>query len=335
MARHTNPDGATVDTVECEGCGRPFASTRARAAHYRRCDAHAARNAELEEVLAKMAEEEALEFPADAELEVDARTAELLTPGADSWADPDEDDDGDDEAPLKACELSARRFALAWRAVFAAASDDAHRTELCDTVLLEQHDDRGIRLVATDTVAMLWAWVGYTEADQQAPPELDERPDRTLLVADYSGLPRTLFAHIIGSTKTKEGVDRLSPLRIRVGVFEERGNQPTLGSEVDRAGVILFYANEAVALPVVEVDFPTWRSVAQARPARGLKRVGFRPDYLRFMGGIRIDDAEAVELDLLGKAGIALRVPGDPIIHGRVMPVRLADADEAEEVDAA
>lgn len=325
MARHTNPDGATVDTVECEGCGRTFASVRARAAHYRRCDDWAARNAEVEEVLATMAQEEALEFPG----------GDLPGFEVDDPADNEDLELDDDEAPLKACELSARRFALAWRAVFAAASDDAHRTELCDTVLLEQHDDRGIRLVSTDTVAMLWAWVGYTEADQLAPPELEEAPDRTLLVADYSGLPRTLFAHIIGSTKTKEGVDRLSPLRIRVGVFEERGNQPTLGSEVDRAGVILFYANEAVALPVVEVDFPTWRTVAQARPARGLKRVGFRPDYLRFMGGIRIDDAEAVELDLLGKAGIALRVPGDPIIHGRVMPVRLADADEAEEVDAA
>lgn len=308
MARHTNPDGADVDTHDCPDCGRPFASAKAVAGHAKSCPTRYAR-----------------------------LTAEL--DGGRTALDPNplgKHHDTKAEEPLLApCSVSARRFALAWRAVFAAASDDIDRPEIRATVLLEQHDDRGLRLVATDTVAMLWTWVGYTEADHLAPPELEELPSRTLLVADYSGLPKALFAHIVATTKTKEGVDRLTPVRMRVGVFEQDPNQPTLGSAVDRDGLILSFDNEAIALPVAELDFPTWRTVAQQRPTRGLKRVGFRPDYLRLLGSIATDDRQAVELDLLGKAGIALTIPGDPVIYGRVMPVRLADADEDEEHEAA
>jgi len=224
-------------------------------------------------------------------------------------------------------DVSARRFALAWRAVQAAASTDPDRPALYRTTLIERHVD-GIRLVSTDGHLMLWAWVPAADADDAPAPDLDEAPWSEVLVADPSGLPAALAKYLAKSTKLGGGsFDRKSPVTLAVGVFDDRPNEPTLGGELDRPGLIITAFNETVVAPVVGHAFPDWRTIARHAPVKSAAKVGIAGRYLARLGGITTDDMGGVWLTMLGqKNGIAVSIPGDPHIHGRVMP--LAD-DEA------
>lgn len=230
--------------------------------------------------------------------------------------------------------LSARRFALAWRNVQHAASTDPDRPALCRTTLIERHSD-GVLLVSTDGYLMLWAWAADDDCQQYA-PGMDEAPQASVLVADPSGLPAALMKYLIKSTKDGQHIDRKSTIELSVGTFNDQPDQPTLGGDLERSGLILSAFNEKVVAPIVELDFPDWRRVARARPVKSAARVGLAGQYLAKLGAISTDDHGGVWCSFLGqKNGIGIEVPGDPGVSGRLMPLVDYRAPGSDEVDDA
>lgn len=237
-------------------------------------------------------------------------------------------------------DLSARRFALAWRAVQAAASTDSDRPQLNRTTLIEHHGN-GVRLVSTDSYLLLWAWCPTSTGDMLddfTAPDLDEAPAASVLVADPSGLPAALVKHLVKTTKLDGSTfDRKSLVHLEVGTFlaEDGQAQPSLSPDLDRPGLVIHAFGETVVAPIVEVEFPEWRDVARARPVKSAARVGLAPRYMTRLGGITVDDHRGLWFSFLGKAhGIAVDVPGWPSIHGRVMPLSDDDGPVSTQVEA-
>ena len=232
-------------------------------------------------------------------------------------------------------EVSARGFALAWRAVQAAASTDPNRPHLNATTLIEQFED-GVQLISTDGYVMLWSWVAGPEEFAVA-PEIDEAPMASVLVADRSGLPKALGKYLLATTKLGGGeFDRKTTLELSVGVFDANPGQPTLGGAVDHPGLILTAYNETVVAPIVDLEFPDWRAIARHAPVKSTARVGLDGAYLSKLGGVKVDSARGVWLSFLGtKNGIAVEIPGWPSVHGRVMPLADETPRSAEVVAAA
>lgn len=220
-------------------------------------------------------------------------------------------------------DVCARRFALGWRAVISAASDDDERQALYRTVLVEQHTE-GLILVSTNTFLLLWTWIGRGDMAQElGPPDLDEEPIASVLLRDTSGLPAALFGHIVKETKTKDSFDRNSEISLSLGTIAPHPDRPSLSPELDQAAVVARFWREAVAVPVIEgVTFPNWRDALDAGKATGVRRVGLDSDFLKLVASVRVDDRRAIDFEMLGAArGVNFTVPGDPKVYGRLMPV--------------
>lgn len=228
--------------------------------------------------------------------------------------------------PFTRLDVCARRFAIAWRAVIGAASTDDQRGPIYRSVLIEQHDD-GLLLVATNSYLMLYTWVGRDDANHLAgPPPIEDAPRAEIIVRDVSGLPAALFAHVAKNTKNAGVADRTTALELAVGRIEPHPDRPTLGAEVDQPALIARCWNEAVAIPIVEGNYPAWRSALSPGAARGSKRVRLDPDQLRIVANVRTDDLDAVSMTFLGAdRGVDLCMPGDPTIYGRLMPMEAAE----------
>lgn len=228
-------------------------------------------------------------------------------------------------------DVPARGFALAWRAVIAAAGTDEDRQALYRTVLLELHPE-GVVLVSTNGYLLLWAFVGHTElADADPMRPLLGQPIDQVLLRDASNLPAALFAYVTKHTALGQGVfDRDATLKLTRGSIEPHPDRPTLSPELDAPAVLAHYGTEAVAIPIIEgVEFPNWRAALDTGPASGMRRIHLDADLLRALASVRTDDRGAVELEMLGRArGVNFTVPGRPAIRGRLMPALEAERPE-------
>lgn len=228
-------------------------------------------------------------------------------------------------------DVPARGFALAWRAVIAAASTDEDRQALYRTVLLEIHPE-GAVLVSTNSYLLLWSFVGHTEfADDFAADVLAQVPIAQVLLRDASNLPAALFAYVAKHTALGQGVfDREATLNLTRGSIEPHPDRPTLSPELDAPAVVARYGTEAVAIPIIEgVEFPNWRSALDTGAPSGMRRIHLDADLLRALASVRTDDRGAVELEMLGRArGVNFTVPGRPAIRGRLMPALEAERPE-------
>lgn len=227
------------------------------------------------------------------------------------------------EAPqFAALDVCARRFAIAWRAVIAAASTDQDRGPLYRSVLIEQHDD-GLLLVSTNGYLMLYAWIGRDEANHLAgPPPIEDAPRAEIVVRDTSGLPAALFGHIVKITKDAGMTDRDSTLELNVGRIDPHPDRPTLGVELDQPALIARFWKEAVAIPIVEGNYPAWRAALSPGAARGSRLVKLDPAFLRIVSSVHTDERTSVAMTLLGAdRGVDLFIAGDPAVYGRLMPI--------------
>jgi hypothetical protein len=168
-------------------------------------------------------------------------------------------------------EYHAALLCRAWQAVWCAVDPDA------PTMLVEVFDRWGIRLVATDSYIMLWAFVpAPTSPDWEttgadgagSAPRLDEAPGWSFTVADPEGLGQRWAAHY-GKPKRVKGnpTERVS---LALGTIEDAG-QPTLSGDLAKRGAVLSGGSSRVLLPLIETVPLAWAESARAATDRGYK----------------------------------------------------------------
>lgn len=210
--------------------------------------------------------------------------------------------------------VNARDLALRWHDVALAVAADDARVALTG-VLVEYYLGRGVRLVATDTYSLLFAWLPLADADAPE-PGLDEAPDDTLIAADTEGRMLALVRYLIGATKKDEY--RTVTLSARL---DAAGNQASLSPSLERRALIVDADVERIFLPEIEAVFPEWRRLYDGfKPAKtGVLAVG--PKVMSVLGRLRaVDDGEAAVIEPGGDLRPARLTAG--VVHGIFMPVR-------------
>jgi hypothetical protein len=188
-------------------------------------------------------------------------------------------------------------FAHAYAACRVLASTDDARPALMGTHV-EVFDD-GVRLVATDSYALITTWVGYRGTDGAAPPPLGEMPgDRfTLTGGDLLGQVAK-HAKKDAAALAREGL-QTPAMTLRTGVKASEGTLAGLAQPVGN----LSYAGELLATtPLLEGDYPDWRRLA-ARDPSAAETVTLSTELLRRVATAAALVGNVTRLDTAGELG--------------------------------
>lgn len=221
--------------------------------------------------------------------------------------------------------LRANDFARAWLSVAQASapkSDDA--PVLARTICIEEYTD-GLRLIATDRYVLLTAWVDR-DGEPGTEPDLDEAPDRTVVAADLDARGKSLAAYIVSLTKDEED-EGDPPLQVDVN-FDVRlpaGSAEATLDGLDPTYVTLSVPDvEKVYLPVVEAEYPGWRSMVTGFRPETTKSVALNPEIVERLAKLRKWNPGPLVWRFGGAERAASVEVGDsePHVSGLVMPVR-------------
>ncbi|MEM9467679.1 MAG: hypothetical protein AAGA90_20050 [Actinomycetota bacterium] len=174
-------------------------------------------------------------------------------------------------------------FADAWLSAACASGAEKDRPALNRTVLIEQYDGHGARLVSTDGYVLFSAWVPSTEATfaMWAPPLLMEAPDRVAVAMDTDGRAASLFK-FIRSTAAKEDGPDLGELTVSLGDPADHPDKPG-----QLAGMAVTYVSfelpnrERLQLPIFEGKYPDWRGLADGFIGETTDRISLGAENLK------------------------------------------------------
>lgn len=165
--------------------------------------------------------------------------------------------------------FSGRHLARAWLTVALAASDDPARPVVYRTVFVDQYDDAGVLLTATDSYWLASVWVpdidhdGSDGEDPAPSPGLDYLGDRRAVVSDGDGLVRALFKHVQRLTRKEDWDDVPVSLSLDEKAPDDQEAQQRLTSELRPLVAIVEVPGDLRVLATqVEMDPPNWRKLA-------------------------------------------------------------------------
>ena len=243
---------------------------------------------------------------------------------------------GVDKSTTTVCD--ALQLARGWRAVAAVSGKDDDRPALDHTVYIEQYDV-GLRLVATDSVRLLVAWVPANGHSIEDEPDAGELPHATAVAVDQWGRAKSLLAHM-GQLAAKEEYVGLSAL-VRLGVPWQAPDVPEAELQFDgfqALAVNLEYPdNERLQLPVYEGSYPEYRNLLTAWTSEKTQALAMNQDSLAILAkAVAPFGAECgVEFRFSGELRpIAVTFGLGPTVRGLVMPMKWDfDKDAPEEPD--
>jgi hypothetical protein len=219
----------------------------------------------------------------------------------------------------------AAHLATGWLSVALASAKDKTRPVLDRTMLVEEFESRGVRLVATDGIMLLHAWVSVdTSGEPHAMPERDEAPDTSVIVADFDGRAKSLLSYGLAVAQA----DDAPMMHFRLGfTTEDYGTFP--GMETPYLTIDLQVASsdldvERVRLPIIEGRFPAWQPiVAKHKPVR-TAGIALAPDVVKRLaklGPLHGDKRIGWTFGGVNKmAGVEV-IDSWPYVAGVVMPV--------------
>jgi len=221
-------------------------------------------------------------------------------------------------------------LARAWLAVAQASSTDKDDLSVFyRTVAIEQFPT-GVRLVATDRVIMLTAWVPDLDVTHHREPALDEAPDRTVVAADLDARAKGLLAYVLQLDKREdpEGIDPSGTREVRVS-FDERmpvdqHRDSTFEGMESTYTVIDVPDRERVWLPIVQSDYPAWRGIVLGHESRSADDIAFNPERIERVAKVRrwADGPLLWRFAGEDRPALVLFPESDPEISGVVMPAR-------------
>ena len=212
--------------------------------------------------------------------------------------------------------LPTHALATAWLNTFTSTGDDPDRPALYRTISAEFYGASAVRLIATDSYMLTIAWCA---SDGEPEPDLSEAPDHSLVVMDTEQRGKGLMSYLWTATKK----DMLHETDLRI-VNGEEPSTPSLSDDLARKALIVDTELERLTLPILQGEYPGWRSLLSAWSPKGTERVALAPDLLgRFA---KFKHAGPVRFSLNGDTG-GVRwemVPGPELMmaHGLLMPVR-------------
>lgn len=226
--------------------------------------------------------------------------------------------------------FDAAALATAWLSVAQASGTDSILPTLNRTVAIEQYDG-GVRLVSTDRYILLTAWVPDLDTADDA-PGIDEAPIRTVVTQDVDQRGKGLLKYLLKVTRwgkddeTAYGSVHVSiQFDVRLPIDPDE-DQPLEGMEPTYA-VLDVPDVERVYLPVIEDDYPSWRTLLDGFTGHATDTIGLPLDRLYRLGGLRAW-AHGPLAWTFGGPDKPARVTTptyderDPAVDGIVMPAR-------------
>lgn len=235
--------------------------------------------------------------------------------------------------------FDAPTFAGAWLAVAQASSADKDLLTLNKTVAVEEYV-HGVRLVATDRFVLLTAWVPNMDTKTNAEPALDEAPDRTVLTADHDGRVKSLLGYVL-SLANREDPYVEGQIELRL-TFDARlpagseGDDSTLDGMEPIFTVFEIPDTEKVWCPVMQAEYPQWRSIIYGFMAESTSKIVLNPELVERVCKARKWTFGNVHWNFGGpdRAAMVDFYDSDPHLTGVVMPVRwLAPGEQPPEND--
>jgi hypothetical protein len=228
--------------------------------------------------------------------------------------------------------FDAGLLARGWLATHRATGSDDSTPILCGTLLIETYSD-GVRLTATDRYMCLTTWVSAAGRDHDDERALDEAPDGVVVVTDPDGRGKALLTYLRKlAAKAAKDEQPAPQVVLHIGVPADDGDAPGFpGMELLQV-VIEYPDHEKLALPIVQGEFPAYRTLLVERKAKATAGLAIAPDILtrlaesaKFVGGW-------VSCTFAGPhSPISVSVDGSlagPLVRGCAMPVRAAEVIE-------
>lgn len=222
------------------------------------------------------------------------------------------------------------QLADAWLSVFAASAKEKHYPELYKTIAIEEYP-AGIRLVATDRVVLLTAWVGDLDNYYGSPPAFEEAPDRTIVARDADGRARSLLGYVLSLAFRNTTPEDYTPGEVQVRVdFDVKlppgaaGTQDVLDG-MDPTYVVLSVPDvEKVYLEVQATSYPDWRPLLADHQPRKTADIVVAAEVVERLAKIRKHASGRIKWTFGGAERTALVgfPESDPYVHGVVMPIR-------------
>ncbi len=226
--------------------------------------------------------------------------------------------------------VDAEQFSLAWRAVRLASNAGKGHDQYHRACHIEWYENRGIRLVSTDTRILLWAWVpelGY----QGDCPDPGRKPKRRLTVIDKMGrIPGLCIA--AGNLQRMYREDSYP-------IYIETTTNTDAAQALFSSDVVRFHSGgdtEHVDVGIWDPPWPKWWELV-AGNEEPAKKVMLHPKLLPVLGSLSSLMGDAGwELEFRGDTGAAtLRAVGATLVTVEGMlvtaPVGYHDPDLGDE----
>ena len=231
--------------------------------------------------------------------------------------------------------FDAATLARGWLSTALASGTAAYAPALNRTVLVEEFPG-GVRLVATDSVLLLTAWVPSLASEHKldlGEPLIDEAPESTSVVMDLDGRGRSLLGYLLAKSK-KADDDEAVDVSMTFGVLDEDRDSPSFEGMASRWTTHDFDGVERLRLRCYEGEFPTWRSLLAYHEGKRTSAVALNPDVLGRIAKLGKYHAGSVLWHFGGVDKVArIEVEdSEPHVVGLVMPMR---SDAAAKIDAA
>lgn len=216
--------------------------------------------------------------------------------------------------------FNAGQLATAWLNVSQAAGQDDNRPIMYRTTLLEIHNT-GVRLVATDSLLMLYAWVPYASDDLANPPAVRTKPTEAHIVMDHDKRMIDLMRFMRREAKEADKNDWDCFVDLSIQKAADRGGQQVIDSVL---APFVFRAStdrERLELPTYDAEYADWRSVFK-RDAAAVETIRFGVDQFTRLG--RLVDVSMLHLEMAGTLGLVSFDAGEGSNHylwGGMMPL--------------
>ena len=235
---------------------------------------------------------------------------------------------------MSALTFDAGVLARGWLATTLAAGNDEEVPVLYKTLLVEAYDD-GVRLTATDRYMLLTAWLPTIDADPERERGLDEAPDETVIVRDPDGRGRALLSYL-RKAAAKAAKDEMPAPRVVLRLNEpvDDGEEPGFPGMELRQVVIDYPDHEKLALPIVQGDYPSYRTILVTHKPEARQEFALAGEYLARAGQVGKIIGGFVRC-IVGaeRSMVAVEVSSDlaPTVRGGIMPIALVSAVDDED----
>lgn len=235
--------------------------------------------------------------------------------------------------------FDAGLLARGWLATSLATGSDESVPVLYGTLLIETYSD-GVRLTATDRYMALTAWVSAVDRDADDERALDEAPNGVVIVRDPDGRGKALLTYLRKvAAKAAKDETPAPQVTLAVNVPADDGAEPGFPGMELRQVVLDYPEHEKLTLPIVQGEFPAYRSLLIERDSASVAGLNLAADLVNRLGQAAKALGGWLQFGFSGPdSAVAIEIIGalnGPTVRGVVMPIRSASDSAIADEDAA